>query len=163
MPPPVSPRAPFDRWPIQAFDPAFGFAWYARPAVFVTQAMVEKGTLEGAQRVQGWLDLVLEHRADEIRAAGGVFVLHDWTAVAGYTSEGRQHYLARMRARPHDYLRHSVTCVRANPLFRMAVEAGNLVAAITARAKVELGTDPAAALAAHRIRPPTPLARFPGT
>jgi hypothetical protein len=149
-----SPRAPFDRWPTHVFDPAFGYAWYARPAVYVTQAHIDTGTLAAAHVVQSWMDELLRTRDAEIRAAGGLFVFHDWSTVGGYTSEARQHYLARMRARPRDYLRHSVTCIRPSPLFRMAVEAGNLVAALTARAKVELASDPAAALAAHRIGAP---------
>lgn len=162
MPPPPSPRAPFDRWPQHVYDPAFGFGWYAEPAVFVSQAHLETGTLAAAQVVQGWIDDLLRTRESEIRAAGGLFVFHDWSEVAGYTSEARKHYLARMRSRPRDYLRHSVTCIRPSPLFRMAVEAGNLVAALTARAKVELASDPAAALAAHGIRPPAPGSRFLG-
>jgi hypothetical protein len=158
-----TPRPPFDRWPIQAYDPAFGFGWYVDPATFVTQATVESGTLDGARVVQGWMDVLLRERADDVRDAGGLFVFHDWRMATTYTTEGRKHYLERMRGRPRGYLRHSVTCVRAHPLFRMAVEAGNLVAAITARAKVELAAEPALALATHGIRPPTAGARFPGT
>ncbi len=148
---------------MQAFDAAFGFAWYTQPAMFVTQAHLDEGTFEAANAVQSWIDLVLAHRGEEIRAAGGLFVFHDWSTVTGYTSAARQHYLARMRARPRDYLRHSVTCIRPSPLFRMAVEAGNLVAAITARAKVELASDPALAASKHDVRAPAPGARFPGT
>lgn len=159
---PPTPRPPFDRWPVQAYEPAFGFGWYARPAAIVTHATIESGTLEAAKVVQGWIDAVLRERDAEIKAAGGLFVFHDWMAVGSYTSEGRKYYLERMRARPRDYLRHSVTCVRPNPFFRMAVEAGNLVAALTARAKVELASDPAAALAAHGIERPRPGERFPG-
>jgi len=157
------PRPPFDRWPIQLHDPAFGFGWYTRPVAFVTQAIITTGTLEAVRVVQGWIDLLLRERAEEIRDAGGLFVFHDWNETTGYTSDARKHYLARMRARPRDYLRHSVTVVRPHPLFRMAVEAGNLVAALTARAKVELASDAATALAAHRIEPPALKSRFPGT
>ena len=159
---PSRPRGPFADWPVQAYDPVFGFAWYASPAAFVSQADIAQGTAEAAECVQRWIDLVLRERNDEVRAAGGLFVFHDWSGVGGYTSEARKLYLARMRARPANYLRHSVTCIRPTPLFRMAVEAGNLVAALTAKAKVELATDPRASLVAHRIQAPPPGARFPG-
>ncbi len=156
------PRPPFEAWPLQAYDGAFGLAWYAHPAVFVSQAHIESGSLRAAELVQGWIDDVLRVKGEEIRAAGGLFVFHDWRGVSGYTSEARRFYLSRMRARPRDYLRHSVTCIRPHPLFRMAVEAGNLVAALTARAKVELADDPALVMVQHGIRPPAPGERFPG-
>jgi len=158
----TKPRPPFDDWPIQAFDPRFGFAWYLEPAVFVSSATIERATIDAARIVQGWIDDVLRERGDEVRAAGGVFVFHDWRGVRGYDTEARKHYLDRMRARPKDYLRHSVTCVPANPLFRMAVETGNLVASMVARAKVELAHDPSTVIAKHSIGRPAPGSTFPG-
>jgi len=154
--------SPFDQWPVQAFDERFGFGWFARPAAFVSHSVVPRGTIAAAEILQGWIDLVLRERADEISDAGGLFVFHDWRSSTGYDSDARRVYLERMRSRPRNYLRHSITCVRANPLFRMAIEAGNLVAALTARAKVELAGDPTLALALHRIRPPLSGEPFPG-
>jgi hypothetical protein len=160
---PGGPRSPFDHWPIQAYDPVFGYAWYAKPAAFVSQAHITQGTEEAARCVQDWIDLVLQHRAEEIDKAGGLLVFHDWRMAEGYTSAGRNLYLARMRARPRNYLRHSVTCIKSSPLFRMAVEAGNLVAALTARARVELAPDPVLPLAMHGIERPPPGSAFPGS
>lgn len=164
LPPTPTPRplAPFADWPVQAFDARLGFGWWAQPAVFVSQAIIERGDVAAVEVVQGWIDACLGERAEEIRAAGGVFVFHDWRTLRGYSSDARATYLARMRARPKDYLRHSVTCVPVHPLVRMAVEAGNLVAALTARAKVEIASDPARVLAQHDIRPPRPGTPFPG-
>jgi hypothetical protein len=161
-PPPQRALAPFADWPVQVFDPRLGFAWWARPAVFVSQSIIERGDVPAVEVVQGWIDGCLRERGDEIRDAGGLFVFHDWRTLRGYSSEARAAYLARMRARPKDYLRHSVTCVPVHPLVRMAVEAGNLVAALTARAKVEIASDPARVLAQHTIAPPTIGAPFPG-
>jgi hypothetical protein len=165
LPPASTPRPqpPFADWPIQVFDARMGFGWWARPAVFVSQAIIERGDVPAVDAVQGWIDACLRERADEVRAAGGLFVFHDWRTLRGYSSEARALYLARMRARPKDYLRHSVTCVPVHPLVRMAVEAGNLVAALTARAKVEIAADPARVLAEHGILPPIVGSPFPGT
>lgn len=158
----LKPRAPFDDWPIQEHDPRFGFAWYAEPAVFVSSATIERAPMETAELVQGWIDDVLREREGEVRAAGGLFVFHDWRSLRGYDSEARKRYLDRMRARPKDYLRHSVTCVSANPILRMAVETGNMIASMVARAKVELATDPGAVMVKHGIRKPAPGSTFPG-
>jgi hypothetical protein len=149
------PAAPFDRWPVQLFDPAYGFVWWATPAAVVSQSIVPRGTRAAAEWIQSCIDAALEARAAEIRDAGGVFIFHDWRATSGYDSDARKHYLSRMRARPRDYLRHSVVAVDASPLFRMAVEAGNLVAAMTARAKVEIVKDPAPALMTNAFQPTT--------
>lgn len=156
----TSPLPPFADWPIQAHDPAFGFAWYAQPAAFVSQAHVRVGDETAVRVVQGWIDVVLAEREADIRAAGGLLVFHDWRLVERYTTEARVLYLQRMRARPKNYLRHSVTCVKGHPLLRMAVEAGNLVAAMTARAKVELAADPGLALARQGVQRPPPGSRF---
>jgi hypothetical protein len=160
---PPTPRPPFDRWPIQAYDPACGFAWYLDPTTLVTQATIEAATVDFARVIQGWIDVLLRERADDVQKAGGLFVFHDWRMVTSYTSEARSFYLERMRSRPRGYMRHSVTCVRAHPLFRMAVAAGNLVAAMTARAKTDIVAEPALALATHGIGAPSATARFPGT
>jgi hypothetical protein len=153
MPNPTSPAPPFDRWPVHAFNPSYGFVWWAEPAAVVSQSIVERGTREAAEWIQSCIDAALSARANEIREAGGVFIFHDWRSTKGYDTEARKHYLSRMRARPRDYLRHSAVAVNASPLFRMAVEAGNLVAAITARAKVEIVRTPESTLAMNGFRP----------
>lgn len=158
----LRPRAPFETWPVQAVDERFGFGWWTAPAILVCQATVERATAENAAVVQSWIDAALEERAREVREAGGLFIFHDWRSVRSYDSSARKTYLARMRARPRDYLRHSVTVVAANPMLRMAVETGNLVASMVTGRKVELAHDPAAVIAAHDIRSPPSGARFPG-
>ena len=157
-----SPCAPLDSWPVQAFDPRFGFAWWSDPATLVCQAVVERATAENAELVQSWIDLALRHRADDVAAAGGLFIFHDWRSVRSYDIEARKAYLARMRARPRDYLRHSVTVISASPLLRMAVETGNLVASMVAGRRVEIAHDAVAVMREHAIRPPALGTRFPG-
>ncbi|WP_157068904.1 hypothetical protein [Sandaracinus amylolyticus] len=159
-----TPRAPLDSWPVQAFDARFGLGWWTDPAVLVFQATVEQATAENAELVQSWIDLALRHRKEEIAEAGGLFIFHDWRSVRAYDTEARKAYLARMRARPRDYLRHSVTVISAaSPLLRMAVETGNLVASMVAGRKVEIAHDPVAVMREHEIRPPAIGTRFPGT
>ncbi len=152
------PNAPFEDWPVHRYDEHYGFVWWARPAAFVSQSHIPCGTREAAEFVQRCIDVCMEAKADEIAEAGGLFVFHDWRVTPTYDSAGRRHYLSRMRARPRDYLRHSVVAVEAKPLFRMAIEAGNLVAALTARAKVEIVRDPLSTLRANQF---TPVADHP--
>ena len=155
-------KAPFGRWPVQMFDETFGFAWYAHPAAFVSHATVRTGTAEGATVLQDWIDTVIDRKADEIQAVGGLFVFHDWRSAVDYTSAGRQTYFDRMRTRKRGYLRHSVVCIEGNALWKMAIAAGNLVAAVTGGGRVEVARDPTVALAKHGIRAPHPGERFPG-
>ena len=157
----VPPRAPFDRWPVQAYDASFGFCWYTQPATFVTQLTVEHGTIACARFIQDHIDLVLEHRSEDVASAGGLLIVHDWRAATTYDLEARREFLDRMRARPRSYLRHAVTCMSISPMLRMVVEAGNLVLTLVTGAKGEVGHDPALVIAKHRVEVPLPT-RFPG-
>lgn len=161
QPPRSMPRAPFDRWPVQAFDPAFGYCWYTQPATFVTQLCIEHGTLASARFIQDHIDLVLEHRSEEVASAGGLLIIHDWRAATGYEAEARREFLDRLRARPRSYLRHAVTCMSLAPMLRMVVEAGNLVLTLVTGAKGEIARDPSPILAKHRVEAPRSH-RFPG-
>jgi hypothetical protein len=152
---------PFDRWPVQAFDPAFGYAWYARPATYVTQMWVTHGTVACARFIQDHIDLLLVHKKDEIAAAGGLLVLHDWRHATGYDTEARREFIERLRGRPR-YMRRAVTCVAVTPVLRMVIEAGNLVAKIVTGAKSELAEDPAPILREERVEVPAAGSRFPG-
>jgi hypothetical protein len=157
----AAPRPPFDRWPVQAYDPSFGFAWYTQPATFVTQLTVEHGTLACARFIQDHIDLVLEHRSEDVASAGGLLIVHDWRAAASYDLEARREFIERMRARPRSYSRHAVTCMAFSPMLRMVVEAGNLVLTLVTGTKGEIASDPASVIAKHRIETPR-AARFPG-
>ena len=157
-----SPRVPFDRWPVQAFEPAFGFLWYTSPAVLVSQAAVPHIPLAAVRVVQDHIDLALAHRATDNAAHGGLLILHDWRMVTGYDRDARLEFFARMRGRPRSYMRHAITCVALSPILRMAVEAGNLAATLVSGAKSEVGSDPAPILREHKVAAPLVGARFPG-
>lgn len=163
FPPPLrpSPRAPFERWPVQAYDPAFGFAWYTQPATFVTQLTVERGTVACARFIQDHIDLVLAHRSEDVTSAGGLLIVHDWRVASAYDLEARREFLDRMRDRPRGYSRHAVTCMSLAPVLRMVVEAGNLVLTMVTGAKGEVADDPTPVLAKHRVDAPVST-RFPG-
>ena len=156
------PRPPFERWPVQAHDPAIGLAWYTQPATYVTQIQVVHGTVACARFVQDHIDLLLTHRKEEIAAAGGLLVIHDWRAATGYDTEARREFTERLRRRPR-YLRRAVTCVSISPMLRMVVEAGNLVATLVTGAKSEVGDDPAPILREEKVQVPAVGSRFPGT
>lgn len=159
---PPTPRVPFDRWPVQVFEPAFGFVWYTQPATYVTQMAVPHGTLASARVIQDHIDLLLVHRAEEIAAHGGLLILHDWRGASGYDADARREFTERLRARPRDYLRHAVTCVVMTPMLRMVVEAGNLVTTLVTGKKSVVVNDPAPVLREQRVEVPPPGARFPG-
>lgn len=161
-PRPPAPLPPFERWPIQAYDPAFGFAWYAEPATFVTQLTLEHGTLESARFIQDHIDLVLTHRADEIAQHGGLLVIHDWRVATGYDVDARREFIDRLRERPRNYLRHAVTCLSVSPVLRMVVEAGNLVLTLVTGRKGEITSDPASVLDRLGVVAPPRGARVPG-
>ena len=46
------PKAPFEGWSIQVYDPTFGFAWYTEPGAFLTQLTVRHGTARLAERAE---------------------------------------------------------------------------------------------------------------
>ncbi len=147
---------------MQAYDLAFGFAWYTEPATFVTQLAVEHGTLDSARFIQDHIDLVLAHRADEIARHGGLLILHDWRVGKGYDADARREFMERLRARPRDYLRHAVTCITVTPMLRMGIEAGNLVLTLVTGRKGEVGLDPVPVLARHGVVVPRRGVPFPG-
>jgi hypothetical protein len=149
------PVHPFADWPDQGFDPRFGFSWYCEPAAFVTQSVVENGTLEAVTALNDLIDRVLADRAEEVCSSGGLLLFHDWRSLKGYERAARKRQLERMRARKSGYARRTVVVVApANRLLRMAVETTGLFATVTFGARVELVTHPDAVFGRSGIRPP---------
>jgi hypothetical protein len=145
-----TPHPPFDRWPIQHADPHYGYAWYCGGGLIVSHITVAHGSGAAANAYHDYEERVLRERADEVRVCGGIFVIHDWRAMASYDAEARNIWQRRMRQRPRGYLRGSIVCVaKAGALLRMAVQAANLVASVVHGAKVELTHDLEGALRAH--------------
>src|SRR5262245_33586539 len=106
-----TPVAPFADWPVQSFDPLVGFFWYAQPAAFISQSVIRHGSLDVIERQNDLMDQVLAARADEIRAAGGLFILNDWRSVRSYDQDARARQRERMKARPAGYARRTVIVV----------------------------------------------------
>lgn len=157
------PRPPFDSWPVQVFDPAFGFAWFAHPAVLVTQLSVERGTLKVAKSVHDIIDCALEHARDQVLANGGLFIIHDFRTLRGYDRDGRVEFLARMRQRGAGYSRGATVAINLNnALLKMAVQGANLVSALSVKASLSMVGDPQYVVRAEVRRPPTRGESFPG-
>lgn len=147
---------------MQVYDPCFGFIWFAHPVVMVSQFTAENGNVAAAAFLQDHIDIILARRAEEVAEQKGLFILHDFRLATGYDTDARVAFFERMRKRPHGYLRRSVTCVRASPLLRMVVQAGNLAATLASGGTSEMGHDPALAMRTYGITPPQLGERFPG-
>ena len=147
-------QSPFDRWPVQHDDPRYGYAWYCGRGLIVSQTTVSHGSKEAAYAYHDYEGTILRLHAEEIAAAGGLFVIHDWRTLATYDTEARRVWQERMKSRKKGYLRGSVVCLtQAAPLLKMAVQAANLWASVLHGAKVELTSDIRAALLAHNAFP----------
>ncbi len=150
-----SPSAPFESWPVQHYDPRYGFAWYCGKGIIVSHITITHGTSDVAHAYHDYEGRMLAEHAEEIGAAGGIFVIHDWRALVDYDAEARRVWQDRMKGRRKSYLRGSVVCVqKASPLLKMAVQAANVVASVLHGAKVELTTDLRTTLATHVPTPP---------
>ena len=126
--------------------------------MIVSQLTITHATLGAVEAYHGFEEQTLHERASELRAAGGLFAIHDWRSLESYDGVARTEWQERMRSRPKGYLRGSVVCVeRANALLKMAVQAANMVASITHGAKVELTTELAPALQRLGVKRPAPL------
>jgi hypothetical protein len=158
---PDRPRAPFDAWPVQAFDPAFGYAWYARPAALVMQASVEHGTARAVGVLHDFIDRALAAREGEVRAAGGLLIVHDWRAVRGYDREAGAAFAERVGRRDPGYLRRAVVVVQGGrALLYAAVEGVAFLAAVAPDARVEIVAD-LEILREEKLVPPGPGEPFP--
>ncbi|HEX4340810.1 MAG TPA: hypothetical protein VH062_33105 [Polyangiaceae bacterium] len=138
-------------------DPHYGYVWYCGGGLLISQVTVSHATREAVEAYHRFEEAVLRDCAVELKAAGGLFVIHDWRELESYDGVARTVWQERMRRRPKGYLRGSVVCVeRANALLKMAVQAANVVASLTHGAKVELTTELAPVLARYGVdRPPS--------
>ncbi|MFO0552920.1 MAG: hypothetical protein U0271_31320 [Polyangiaceae bacterium] len=146
---------------MQRVDHRFGYFWFVAPNVFINQAHIHRANAAAAHAVQDWIDALLTARKDSIAAAGGLIAVHDWRKLEGYDSDARRIYSDRMRRRPTGYLKAAYAIVPDTPLFKMAVQAINLVAAVGAGGRIVLAHDPADVLARLKIETPNREATFP--
>jgi hypothetical protein len=151
-------RPPLEAWPVHHVNEHYGYAWYCGAGVVVSQVTVVHATREAAAAYHNFEESILRDCAQDLKAAGGLFAIHDWRGVKSYDASARALWQERMRSRPKGYLRGSVVCVdRANALLRMAVQAANVVASLTQSGKVEVTTDLVPVLARHAITRPASL------
>jgi hypothetical protein len=131
-------KAPFDRWPIHAYRPAYGYCWFLREcAALVTQTHVPRADLAAARVLTDWIDQAVQYERDVWIARKGLLVLHDWRSLNGYDSDARALVIERQRRRPKGYARHVCCVVEPTPLWRMALTVADLTLAL-------LGCPPAA-------------------
>jgi hypothetical protein len=138
------------------YDPDAGFAWYTGSGILITQVCAERGTAPVATILSNWIDETLASHREEIAQSGGLFAVHDWRQVRRYDSAARSVWFERMKKRPKGYLRKAIVIIADNPLLKMAVAGGNLLAAISldGHTKVELASDIHAVMRQHSLMPP---------
>jgi hypothetical protein len=127
----ASPVAPFARWPVHAFHPDYGFAWYCAPQrALITQTTVTHGRVAGARALCDWIDCALREDAAGIDAAGGIFLFHDFRSLAGYDPATRTLINERIKLRKSSYARRSIMVVRPTPIWRMAMHVTDVTFAL---------------------------------
>lgn len=153
---PPLPAAPLDRWPLQLHVADFGYFWFGQPAVLVDQTLHAHATERDATLIHDVVDQVLVDRKEEVEAAGGLFVVHDWRSLETYGGDARRTFMARMRRRKPGYLRGAVAVLpkAASPLLRMALEGANLFAAVALHRRIQVAHDITQVLKAHGVTPP---------
>lgn len=151
----MKPRPPFDTWPRHVVDERFGFAWYASPAVLVTQTVLACGTAAAAHAIMDVIDEHLARHADEVSAEGGLLIVHDFREMHGYVTEARQVWLARMRQRERGYLRGAVAILPDTPMLKMAAQTVNMFLALNSSAKLTLANEPREVLRRFGVRAPS--------
>lgn len=149
----ASPQPPFQDWPpANVVDPA-GFIWWVRPAAFITQLRVGNPTLEHCKIMTRSLDDLAAKHADEVEAAGGVAVLHDWRRVETYEPDLRSFFFERMRQPRPYHMRAVHVAVSAGTLVRLAVHTVNMISSRALGVEVRLIYDPADSLQRLGVRP----------
>jgi hypothetical protein len=136
--------------------------WFVEPNVFINQAHVRHADAEAAHAVHDWIDRALAARGEAIAQEGGLVAVHDWRALEGYDADARRAFIQRMRARPPGYLKAAYAVIPNTPLFRMAIQAANLAAALGVGGKVELASDPHPILVRLGVVAPRTGMPFPG-
>jgi hypothetical protein len=156
------PHIPFAEWPVQ-LAVSSGFIWYADPGVFVTQSYIDHATLEGTVAMTTRVDAVLRFKEKELAKLGGLLIVHDWRSLKTWDGDARQHLVERSKARAPGQVRGVVIALSVNPLLRMAAQVVNVMMAAVGAAGLDIVDSVTPALTKHRVKKPSPEARFPGT
>lgn len=151
-------RSQLDTWAPQVHEPGLGRVWWAQRCVFINQPEGTQATAAHATFIHDHIDRAIAALPAEIEAAGGMLIVHDWRGLSGYERDARSTFMARMRVRSPGYMRGAVAVLPAgvSPMFKMAVEAANMFAALALKRRVELATDLSEVLGAHHVGPSRP-------
>lgn len=161
---PLVPRSPLGKWPVQEFDPRYGFAWWLGDSRWlVTQTTVPQLGRGGASVLHDWIDAIIETEDIPGEPARPMSVIHDWRSLVDYESRTRKYFMLRMRNRRPDYLRKTYIAVDPRGSFlRMAIETGNLFATLVLKAQIHIETRGFShVLASENIRLPSTRLPFP--
>jgi len=153
-------RPPFDAWPIDMHDPAFGYRWYRSPAILVDHLTVAHGTVEAVRAMHANLDELCAAHRDEIEASKGLFIIGDWRSVTSYEPAARQVFLNELRKkRP---IRGAVVVLPQTGVFlRMAVQAARMATAITGGPTIAVSDDIDRILRENGVRAPARPSLYP--
>ena len=126
-----NPGPPFEGWPIHAFHPEYGFAWYCSDRrALITQTTVSRGRAAGGRVLCDWIDVALREDRDGIDTSGGLFLFHDFRSLGGYDPETRVLINERIKQRKPGYSRRTIMVVRPTPIWRMAMHVTDLTLAM---------------------------------
>jgi len=145
--------APFDTWPLETHDPAFGYRWYREPAIMIDHVTATHGSVETVRAMHASLDAVLAEHKSAVEEAGGIFIIGDWRAVTSYDPAARQLFLAELR-KPRPIRGTVVVLANTGAFLRMAVQAARMASAITGGPSIAVSDDIHAVLAENGIRSP---------
>jgi hypothetical protein len=152
--PPAGPRFPFQDWPVQ-LSTSFGYVWYTRPGVLVSQLSIEHAGLQDARKLTTLVDEVMRIKRDDFTAHSGLLILHDWKLLKTYDAPARGHLFAHTRMRKTGEVRGVVVSLTLTPLLRMAVEAGNALLTVTTGRRVEIVPAISSALGKYGVERPS--------
>jgi hypothetical protein len=125
------PGAPFAHWPVHAFNPSYGFAWYCTAQrALITQTTVTHGRVGGGRVLCDWIDSALREDAAGIDTTGGIFLFHDFRSLAGYDPDTRTIVNERIKLRKPGYARRTIIVVRPTPIWRMAMHVTDVTFAL---------------------------------
>ncbi len=147
-------REPFETWPIQFHDPELGlFAWYARPATYVTQTTATRATGAHATLIGRAMDHLLDRYRSEVEMHAGLLVIHDWRSLRELEPEARRIYSQRIEGYKRGFQRGAYVALDLNPALRTVVRLAATALPFRVGYTVEVLDDPLVLLGRHGLVP----------
>jgi hypothetical protein len=155
------PRHPLHDWPLQVTTPGF-YAWYAEPAVFISQTTGDRGTKRDAEEITHLVDIAIEERGEDVKRLGGLLIVHDWRSLKGYDADARAFMMDRLRSHTRGRIREMVIAIEMSPLFQLALGAANAFLVLATGKNLRTVSAVAPELIRYGIKKPAEGSRFPG-